>query len=90
MRAYVIGNYRSQSLKEVQSMDVRAVMQQAESLYPCSNPTGWMRSREQGKKPFDRWTQYEIRFMMLERTGIVIDCFQTMPSAEEFDVLKND
>ena len=87
MREYVIENARSGGIRTVKSMDARAVMQEAESRYPCSNPTGWIRSRRQGKKPFDRWTQYEIRYMMLEETGIVIDCFQTMPSEEDFSVL---
>ena len=73
MREYVIENTRTGCVRSMLSGDVRAVMQQAEARYPCSNPTGWVRSREQGKKPYDRWTQYEIRYMMLEKTGVIIE-----------------
>ena len=84
MKTYVIENAFGMIRNTMDSTSVLDVLQHAETLHPQDSPTGWMKATRQGKAPYHRWTQFKSVNMMLERTGVTVDCFDTRPALEDF------
>lgn len=90
MKDYIIEYPRMHGVTKVSVESDTAAIQRAESLYPSGAPTGWLKSRRQGRVVYDRLTQFEVRDHMLEETGVFIDCFQTLPAGLEDFSLKTE
>ena len=83
MKEYLIENAVGQHSTQQAFAKVLDALQYAETLHPQRTPTGWFFTTRQGKTKYHRWEQYAIVDMMLERTGVIVDCFDTRPISED-------
>lgn len=85
MATYYVENYREQKATTIQADSVDAALLQAAELFPTEGATGWLYTPKEGRDgKYDRWTQMVAEPVVLECTGLVVDCFQRYPDLEGF------
>ena len=85
MATYHVENYREQKTTTIQADSVDAALLQAAKLFPTEGATGWLYTPKEGRDgKYDRWTQMAPTPVVLERTGLVVDCFKRYPDLEGF------
>ena len=84
MTTYLVEHYGTQQAVTIQANSSNEALLRAAELFPNENAVGWLYSRMQGKEKYDRWMQMVPNPVVLERTGLVVDCFQRCPDLEDF------
>ena len=86
MKTYTIRHVPKQESLAVQSERLDTVLQAAAEKYPCNGPAGWTHERRRGENVYDRWTQLEATPLILNPTGLIVECFDTRPVTEDFQL----